>query len=115
MIAGRRPAGDGRGREMEEKTGGVESNAKHIAGLMKLLANENRLLIFCCLIDRSMTVGEMKRCIPKITQSALSQHLALLRAHGVVDFVKTGQNVTYFIADERVRALMGVLKESFCK
>jgi len=52
--------------------------------------------------------------VPKITQSALSQHLTLLKAHGILDFNKTGQNVTYSIADHRVEELINVLRKYFC-
>ena len=93
---------------------GIEENVKQIAGLLKLLANENRLLVFCCLIEKPMTVGEMKKRIPDITQSALSQHLALLRAHGVLDFSKAGQTVTYSISDHRVREIINVMKKYYC-
>ncbi|MDR2211058.1 MAG: ArsR family transcriptional regulator, partial [Spirochaetaceae bacterium] len=44
-----------------------------------MLANENRLLIFCALMEGPMTVTEIAEKTPNITQSALSQHLALLR------------------------------------
>lgn len=52
--------------------------------------------------------------IPNITQSALSQHLALLKAHGILDFKKSGQNITYSIADKRVESVMEVLKKYYC-
>lgn len=93
----------------------IGENAKRIAELLKLLANENRLLIFCCLIGKPMTVGEMRERIPGITQSALSQHLALLRAHGALDFRKSGQNVIYSISDQRVGEIIRVLKQYYCE
>jgi len=92
----------------------MEDRAKQIAELLKVLANENRLLIFCGLMIRPMTVGEISRQVPKITQSALSQHLSLLRAHGILDFSKSGQNVTYSIADQRVNKVINVLKKYYC-
>lgn len=88
--------------------------AKEIAELLKVLANENRLMIFCALMERAMTVGEIAEYVPGITRSALSQHLTLLKAHGILDFVKTGQNVTYSIADHRVEEIIGVLKKFYC-
>jgi len=94
---------------------GVEEKAKQIAALLKVLANENRLLIFCGLMGRPMTVREIAKCVPTITQSALSQHLALLKAHGVLECSKSGQSVTYSIADHRVDAVIGVLKQQYCQ
>ena len=57
----------------------MEEQAKKIAELLKLLANEQRLLILCALIQGPMTVGNIHAFTPNITASALSQHLSQLR------------------------------------
>lgn len=93
----------------------MKEDAKRIAELLKVLANENRLLILCVLMQQSMTVSEIGEFVPDITQSALSQHLALLKAHGILDNNKSGQKITYFIIDERVREIVEVLKKHYCK
>lgn len=92
----------------------MEQDAKKIAQLLKVLANENRLLILCILMEHSLTVGEIAANIGNISQSALSQHLALMKAHGIVDCNKHGQNITYFIADHKVEEVMKVLKKYYC-
>jgi len=92
----------------------VEEQAKQVAELLKVLANENRLLIFCGLMQKPMTVSEIAKHVPRITQSALSQHLSLLKAHGILDFQKTGQSVTYSIADHRVVEIIKVLRQYYC-
>ena len=93
----------------------MEERAKQVAKLLKVLANENRLLIFCGLMEKPMTVGEIAKHVPRITQSALSQHLAILKAHGILDCTKTGQNVTYSIADHRVEEIINTLKINYCE
>ena len=93
----------------------MEENAKQIAELLKVLANENRLMIFCCLMEQPNTVSEIKKHVPEITQSALSQHLALLKAHGILDFKKSGQNVIYSISDYRVMEIINILKKYYCE
>lgn len=93
----------------------MEEKAKQIAELLKMLANENRLMIFCALMDQPMTVTEIAKRVPNITQSALSQHLTLLKAHGILDFSKSGQSITYSIADHRVEEIIHVLKKHYCK
>lgn len=93
----------------------MEENAKKIAELLKVLANENRLLILCALTKRPMTVSEIANYVPSITQSALSQHLTLLKAHGILDNSKSGQNITYSIADHRVEEILHVLKKHYCE
>lgn len=93
----------------------MEQKAKEMAQLLKVLANENRLLMFCELMRQPFTVGKLAERMPGISQSALSQHLSLLKAHGIVDFTKSGQHVTYFIADNRVVELIQVLKKYYCE
>ena len=92
----------------------MEEKAKQIAELLKMLANENRLLILCALMEQPMNVGEISKHVPNITMSALSQHLTLLKAHGILDFNKSGQNITYSIADHRVEEIIHVLKKHYC-
>lgn len=92
----------------------MEENAKKLAELLKVLANENRLLVLCALMQRPMVVNEIAKFVPGITQSALSQHLALLKAHGILESDKSGQSITYCIADSRVEQVMAVLKKHYC-
>jgi len=79
-----------------------------------VLANENRLMILCALIEQPMTVSETAKYVPGISQSALSQHLSLLKAHGILDHKKSGQHITYSIADRRVKKLINMLKKYYC-
>lgn len=92
----------------------MEEQAKKIAELLKLLANEHRLLILCALQKGSLTVGEIHQFTPHITASALSQHLSQLKTAGILSSEKQGMNVAYWIEDQRVIALMEVLKEHYC-
>jgi DNA-binding transcriptional ArsR family regulator len=91
------------------------ANARQIARLLRVLANENRLLIFCALMDSPLSVSQIAENVPAITQPALSQHLALLKAHGILDSVKSGQNITYSIADHRVEEIIRVLEKHYCQ
>src|ERR1700733_9091692 len=84
------------------------------AQLLKLLGNEKRLLILCFLSVRGeMTVGELVDVV-KLSQSALSQHLARLRADGLVAFRRTSQTLHYRVADPRALQVLQVLKEIYC-
>ncbi|MCI8348637.1 MAG: winged helix-turn-helix transcriptional regulator [Firmicutes bacterium] len=93
----------------------MEEQAKKIAELLKLLANEHRLLILCALIQGKLTVGEIHKYLPNITASALSQHLNHLKSAGILSSQKQGMNVVYWIEDERVIVLMESIKEQYCK
>jgi DNA-binding transcriptional ArsR family regulator len=92
----------------------LAKQAGDAAQLLKMLANEKRLLILCFLAVRGeMTVGELVGVV-KLSQSALSQHLAKLRADGLVEFRRTSQTLHYRVADERALRLLQVLKEIYC-
>lgn len=90
------------------------SDVKGIAELLKVLANENRLMIVCYLLESPMTVSEIHQSISNLTQSAVSQHLAILKAHKILDSNKNGLSITYSIKDDRVRNVIKVLKENYC-
>lgn len=92
----------------------MEEQAKKIAELLKILANEHRLLILCALMKGPHTVGELHGYTPNISASALSQHLNQLRMAGILESEKQGMNVVYRIQDQRVTVLMGAIKEYYC-
>src|ERR1700688_2809240 len=92
----------------------LAKQAGDAAQLLKLLGNEKRLLILCFLAVRGeMTVGELVGVV-KLSQSALSQHLARLRADGLVVFRRTSQTLHYSVADKRALRVLQVLKEIYC-
>ena len=92
----------------------MEQKAKEIAELLKLLANQHRLLILCALMAGPLTVSQIYEHTPSISSSALSQHLSQLKMAGILDSHKHGLNVTYWIQDERVISLIGAIKENYC-
>ena len=92
----------------------LREQAKAVAALLGQLANENRLLILCALLEGHKTVGQLGEAVPHITGPALSQHLQKLRAAGLVDSTKHGQFVEYQIADQRLYGLMERLKALYC-
>ena len=92
----------------------LEAEAARVAGVLKLLANESRLLILCRLaVTGEMPVGHLSETIG-LSQSALSQHLAKLRADGLVDFRRQSQTLFYRLADDEVARLLMALKDIYC-
>lgn len=92
----------------------LAKQAGEAAQLLKLLGNEKRLLILCFLAVRGeMTVGELVDVV-KLSQSALSQHLARMRADGLVAFRRASQSLHYRVADVRALKLLQVLKDIYC-
>jgi DNA-binding transcriptional ArsR family regulator len=93
--------------EVQEKVGEVSAT-------LRLLANEKRLLVVCRLaIAGEMSVGALAESVG-LSQSALSQHLARLRADGLVATRRDAQVLYYRIADPRVRRLLEALYGIYC-
>lgn len=93
--------------------GALDINASETANYLKLIANERRLLILCLLAAKGeATVSFLSQSI-SLGQSAMSQHLARLRADNLVAFRKEGQMAFYRIADDRVKALLLNLQDIF--
>jgi DNA-binding transcriptional ArsR family regulator len=81
---------------------------------MKLLANERRLLILCNLATSGeMSVNDLAGEV-HLSQSALSQHLARLRADGLVGFRREAQTLFYRVTDRKALKLLSALKGTFC-
>lgn len=92
----------------------LSRKAGEAALLLKLLANENRLLILCQLAaEREMSVGAIAGAVG-LSQSALSQHLGRMREDGLVATRRDGQTIYYRIADPNASKLLSVLKAIYC-
>lgn len=92
----------------------LESKAEEVAGVLKALSNPRRLLLLCKLAELgAMSVGKLASAVG-LSQSALSQHLSIMRQEGLVDFERTGQTLHYRIADPRLKALLAGLYEIYC-
>jgi ArsR family transcriptional regulator, virulence genes transcriptional regulator len=88
--------------------------AADAAALLRTLSNESRLLVLCHLAEsEELSVGELLERI-SLSQSALSQHLAKLRAEGLVATRKEAQNVFYRICDPRAQKVLALLHDLFC-
>src|SRR3546814_14584730 len=72
----------------------MREHAGDAAALLKALANESRLMILCLLADGERSVGEINAMVD-LSQSALSQHLAVLREEALVQTRREAQSVYY--------------------
>lgn len=81
--------------------------------MLKALANENRLMILCQLIGSEMTVGELTARIG-LSQSAMSQHLAVLRRDALVETRREAQTIYYTLADQRAARVIQLLYDIYC-
>ncbi len=91
----------------------MHEHATEAAQLMKALGNEQRLLVLCNLLERPLSVGELNERV-QLSQSALSQHLALLREQGMVETRREAQSIYYSLPPGPVTRVMALLQEIFC-
>jgi ArsR family transcriptional regulator, virulence genes transcriptional regulator len=89
-------------------------HALEATSLLKVLANEFRLLTLCHLAESGeLSVGELVERVG-LSPSALSQHLARLREEGLVATRKQAQTVFYRVCDPKAEQLLALLHDLFC-
>ena len=93
--------------------GELQSRAKRATGLLKAMSNPVRLLVLCQLAEGEKSVGELEQVVD-VSQSALSQHLALLRSRGIVASRRAGQTIFYSLAGKEAPALLAALYQVYC-
>lgn len=99
--------------DLDPVTPALEAQAGQMARFLRLVANEKRLLVAWNLRHRGeMSVGELVAAVD-LSQSALSQHLALLREDGLVATRRDAQMIYYRLADPRVPRVLELLRELF--
>ena len=94
------------GREMRP-------HAAKAAELLKALGNEQRLMILCNLVSGPLSVGQLNQRVP-LSQSALSQHLGILRDSGVVATTRESQSIVYSLPAGIATRIIGLLHDEFC-
>jgi DNA-binding transcriptional ArsR family regulator len=92
----------------------VRRAAADATAMLRMLANEDRLLLLCQLTQGERCVSELEEQLG-IRQPTLSQQLGVLRTEGLVSTRREGKNIFYTIADERVELLLGQLYQMFCR
>jgi len=98
----------------DEAMAALEAKAGAVTRILKLMANEKRMLILCRLAGAGeMRVAALADCV-SLSQSALSQHLARMRKAGLVAFRREGQTLYYSIADAQTKRLLLRLKDIYC-
>lgn len=92
----------------------LRESADKASLFLKSLANPQRLRIMCLIMERERPVGDLADAV-ELNQSAVSQHLALLRREGLLRTRRDGQTIYYQLADRNVTKFFGLLEDMFCK
>jgi DNA-binding transcriptional ArsR family regulator len=77
------------------------------------MANKHRLRVLCMLIGGEKSVGELNAMIP-VSQSVLSQHLAVLRRARLVTTRREAQVIYYSVTSGPAHSVIGTLHHEFC-
>lgn len=88
--------------------------ATEVAGLLKLVGNEQRLLLLCRMREGEASVGELVG-LCGLSQSSVSQHLARMREGGILETRRDAQTIYYRLANRHVEALMEFLCQRFAE
>ncbi len=87
--------------------------AGEAVGALKVLANEDRLLLLCQLSQQEMCVSELEEQLD-IRQPTLSQQLGVLRNEGVVSTRRDGKRIYYRVADARLLEMLDLMYRLYC-
>lgn len=91
----------------------MHAHAGEATRLLKALANEKRLQVLCLLAGGERSVGEMQGLLD-LGQSALSQHLAVLRDEDLVRTRREAQTIFYALAPGPAEAVIRTLHGIYC-
>lgn len=102
--------------ELETREISLEQMQKSAADatiLLKSIANETRLLIICQLANGEKSVSQLLT-YTHLSQSALSQHLTILRRERLIVARKEAQSVFYSLASRELKAIINTLYDLYC-
>lgn len=92
----------------------MHARADEAARLLKALGNPQRLRVLCLLVEGELTVGEIHKALPDLSQSALSQHLARLREEGLVSTRREAQSIHYALEPGPAQSVIETLHGAYC-
>lgn len=94
-------------QEMIEKS---EATAQQL----KLIAHPCRLLVLCALVEGEKNVSELTS-MANVSQTLMSNHLALLRKANIVDYKRDHRTLNYYLKDERMKQVLMTLHNVYCE
>lgn len=92
----------------------MQENAARAVRVLKCLANESRLMIICVLTEGELSVSGLNERIP-LSQSALSQHLAVLRDQDLVTTRRESQTIYYSLTQSEAVSIIERLHDIYCE
>lgn len=81
---------------------------------LKLIAHPCRLLVLCALVEGEKNVSELTS-MANVSQTLMSNHLALLRKANIVDYKRDHRTLNYYLKDERMKQVLMTLHNVYCE
>jgi DNA-binding transcriptional ArsR family regulator len=91
----------------------INESAKLASDFLKTLANQNRLVILCALVDGEKNVTQLEEIL-NVRQPTLSQQLARLRADKMVETRRESKQVYYKLSNYDAELILELIFELFC-
>jgi DNA-binding transcriptional ArsR family regulator len=113
MLVNMKPATSKKMHLAQVNMAEIRANANRAAELLKSMGNPARLMVLCQLTEGEKSAGELERVVA-MSQSALSQHLALLRLRNLVKTRRSGQSIYYSLAGIEASSILAALYGLFC-
>jgi DNA-binding transcriptional ArsR family regulator len=92
----------------------MRNSARAVSKLLRILSNEDRLLLLCQLTEGEISVGQLEAALD-IKQPTLSQQLGVLRAEGVVKTRREGKRIHYAVSDPKVLTILSTVYSLYCQ
>lgn len=89
------------------------TKAEDTATQLKMIANPCRLMVLCALVEGEKNVSELM-ALTGVSQTLMSNHLAILRKAGIVDYRRNHRVLNYYLKDLRMQKVLHTLHEVYC-
>jgi len=99
--------------QQEFDIGRIQEHVEQASHMLRAIANSQRLRILCLLVAGELSVGQINEQVA-LSQSALSQHLAVLRQQDVVTTRREAQTIYYALTRGPAQAILETLYAAYC-
>lgn len=101
------------GHDNSLDTDKLRAAAQKAVRALRVMANEDRLLLLCQLSQGELCVQDLEEALD-IRQPTLSQQLGVLRNEGVVSTRRDGRRIYYSVTDPELLQVLGALYATYC-
>lgn len=91
----------------------MQASAERAAAFLRSLANADRLMLLCQLVEGEKNVGELSAATG-IVQPTLSQQIGVLRSEGLIEPRRDGRYMYYRLSDPVAIKVLEVLYRAYC-